>query len=66
MTRRQANILIAAAVWTFYVWISRIVIMSGQNTSTGFKVVHYALAAVSLAFGGAIAWIALKARKPNN
>lgn len=66
MTRRHANVLIAAAIWTFYVWISRIVIMTGQNTSTGFKVVHYALAAVSLAFGTAIAWIAFKARKSNN
>ncbi|MDQ3879225.1 MAG: hypothetical protein M3290_12880 [Actinomycetota bacterium] len=63
MSRRQANLLIAAAVWTFYVWISRIVIMAGQNTSTGFKVVHYALAVVSLAFGTAIAWIGFKARK---
>ncbi|MEA2487990.1 MAG: hypothetical protein QOF16_1644 [Actinomycetota bacterium] len=63
MTRRQSTILIAAAIWTFYVWISRVVIMAGQDTSTGFKVVHFILAAISIAFGVAIAWIAYKSRK---
>ena len=63
MTRRQSRILIAAAVWTFYVWISRIVIMSGQSNSVGFKVVHGILAGVSIAFGVAIGKIGWDARR---
>jgi hypothetical protein len=59
MTRRQSRILLAAAVWTLYVWISRIVIMAGQDNSTGFKVVHGILALVSIGFAlaiGRIGW----------
>jgi hypothetical protein len=63
VTRRQSRILIAAAVWTLYVWISRIVIMSGQDSSTGFKVVHGILALVSIGFGLAIGKIGWDARK---
>jgi hypothetical protein len=63
VNRRQSRILIAAAVWTLYVWISRIVIMSGQDNSTGFKVVHGILAAVSIAFGLAVGKIGWDARR---
>ena len=66
MTKRQSRVLIACAVWTLYVWISRIVIMSGQDNSAGFKVVHGILAAVSIAFGlavGKIGWDARRAAK---
>ncbi len=63
LTRRQSRILIAAAVWTLYVWISRIVIMAGQNESTGFKVVHGLLALVSIAFALAIGKIGWDARR---
>jgi hypothetical protein len=62
MTRRQSRILLAAAVWTLYVWISRIVIMAGQDESTGFKVVHGILALVSIAFALAIGKIGWDAR----
>lgn len=61
MTRRSAVVLLAAAAWTGFVWISRIVIMSGQDTSAGFKVVHFTLAGISLAFGLAVAAIGLRA-----
>lgn len=54
MTRRESKILLAAAAWTLYVWISRLVIMAGQDESTGFKVVHGILALVSIAFALAI------------
>jgi hypothetical protein len=67
MTRRQSRILIAAAIWTLYVWISRIVIMSGQDNSTGFKVVHGILALVSIGFAlaiGKIGWDGRKGAKP--
>jgi hypothetical protein len=62
VTRRQSRILIACAVWTLYVWISRIVIMSGQDNSVGFKVVHGILAAVSIGFGLAVGKIGWDAR----
>jgi hypothetical protein len=66
MTRRQANLLIVACVWTVYVWISFVVIQSRQSdTSAGFKIVHGVLAAISIAFGiavGRIGWRARRAR----
>jgi hypothetical protein len=57
MTKRESKILLAAAAWTLYVWISRLVIMAGQDESTGFKVVHGILALVSIAFALALARI---------
>jgi hypothetical protein len=57
MSRRAAWVLIALCAWSLYVWISRIVIMSGQDESTGFKVVHGVLALISIAFGLAAGWI---------
>jgi len=54
VTRKQGSLLLAACAWTLYVWITRIVIMSGQDESTGFKVVHGVLAAISIGFGLAI------------
>ena len=61
LTRRQVRILIAAAIWTLYVWISRLVIMAGQDESAGFKVVHGILAFVSIGFALAIGKIGLEA-----
>ena len=63
MTRRQANLLIAACVWTLYVWITRIVIISGQDQSAGFKIVLGVLAAISIAFGLAIGRLGWRARR---
>ena len=63
MTRRQAYLLIAACIWTLYVWITRIVIISGQDQSAGFKIVHGVLAAVSIAFGLAIGRMGWRARR---
>jgi len=63
VTKRQSRILIACAVWTLYVWISRIVIMSGQDNSAGFKIVHGILAAVSIGFGLAVGKIGWDARR---
>ncbi|HLF41567.1 MAG TPA: hypothetical protein VI854_08845 [Acidimicrobiia bacterium] len=60
LTRREAKVLLAAAAWTFYVWVSRIVIMAGQDESAGFKAVHLVLALVSLGFGAFIARIGLR------
>ncbi|MGH9023075.1 MAG: hypothetical protein ACRDV9_08245 [Acidimicrobiia bacterium] len=63
MTRRRRITLLAASGWTLYVWISRVAILSRQDTSTGFKVVHLALAAVSLGFGIAVGWIGLTSKR---
>lgn len=63
MTAGQVRLLLAASVWTLYVWISRVFILAGQDTSTGFKVVHFVLAGVSIAFGLAIGCIALSVRR---
>lgn len=70
MTRRQANLLIVACVWTVYVWISFIVIQSRQHdTSVGFKVVHGVLALISIGFGiavGRVGWRARRAGAPSS
>ena len=63
LTRRQSHILLAAAVWTLYVWISRLVIMAGQDESAGFKVVHGILALVSIGFAVAIGKIGWESRR---
>jgi hypothetical protein len=58
-TRLRANILLAAAAWTIWVWATRIWNILSDQHPLGFKVVHSALAAVSVAFGiaiGVIGW----------
>ena len=63
LTRRQVRILLAASVWTLYVWISRLVIMAGQDESAGFKAVHAVLAFVSIGFALAIGKIGWESRR---
>jgi hypothetical protein len=66
MTKRESKILLAAAAWTLYVWISRLVIMAGQDESAGFKVVHGVLALVSIAVAvaiGRIGWRYLRSSR---
>jgi hypothetical protein len=63
MTRGQIRVLLAACIWTLYVWITRVFILAGQDTSTGFKVVHFALAGISIVFGLAVGWVGLSARR---
>ena len=58
--------MIALCAWSLWVWITRVSIIMGQDQSTGFKVVHFTLAAGSIAFGLAAGWIGykgLRARK---
>jgi len=59
-TRTRANILLAAAAWTIWVWTTRIWnILQDQQHSVGFKLVHGVLAVVSVGFGiaiGVIGW----------
>jgi hypothetical protein len=63
--RRVAWFLIALCAWTLYVWITRVVIIAGQDQTLGFKVVHDVLAAISIAFGlgaGFLGWRSLRSR----
>ena len=51
MTRRQSVVLRAFAVWTVWVWGTRIWNIVGDDEhGTAFKVVHAVLALVSIAF----------------
>jgi hypothetical protein len=63
VSRRAALVLLAAAAWTLFVWLTRIGNVLGDDRSTSFKVVHVALATVSVAFGLAVGWIGLRARR---
>jgi len=64
LSKRAAWVLLAAAGWTFFVWITFIRNIVGQDDrSTGFKVVHIVLAVVSIAFGAAITVIAYRGLK---
>jgi hypothetical protein len=61
VSRRVAWFLIALSAWTLYVWITRVVIIAGQDQSTGFKVVHDVLAVISIAFGIGAGWLGIRA-----
>jgi hypothetical protein len=61
VSRRAAWFLVALCAWTLYVWITRVVIIAGQDQSTGFKVVHDVLAVISIAFGLGAGWLGIKA-----
>jgi len=64
VTRRDALIVRSAAVWTVFIWVTRIRNILGDDTrSTGFKAVHSALAIVSVAFAAAIWMVASRSRK---
>ncbi len=57
MSSREALVLRAFAVWTVYVWGTRIGnIVCDESRSFGFKAVHVVLALVSVAFAVA-AWV---------
>ena len=60
----DALILRSAAVWTVFIWVTRIRNILGDETrSTGFKVVHSLLAVVSVAFAVAILGVASRNRR---
>jgi hypothetical protein len=67
MSRRAAKVLIAAGAWTLYVWVTRMWNIAQDDHDLGFKLVHAALALVSVVFGVAVAvigWRALRTAKP--
>ncbi|MGQ0743689.1 MAG: hypothetical protein ACT4OS_05020 [Acidimicrobiales bacterium] len=58
MTRGERFLLRSNVLWTAFIWLFFIRNLAGDaNRSTGFKVVHFAIAGVSLAFAGAL-WAA--------
>ncbi len=64
MSRTDALILRTAAAWTIFIWVTRIRNILGDDArSTGFKVVHSALALVSVAFALAILAVASRNRR---
>lgn len=63
MSRRDALILRAAAVWTVWIWGTRIWNIWGDDRGVGFKVVHTVLAVVSVAFAIAIWRVAGRSRR---
>lgn len=50
MQLRNATFLRAFAVWTIFVWVTRIKNVFDQDRGAGFVVVHVLLALVSVAF----------------
>ena len=64
MTRFEALILRAAAGWTIFIWATRIKnILENPSHSTSFKLVHSALAAVSIVFAVALLLVASRNRR---
>jgi hypothetical protein len=62
--RTRANLILAASAWTLYVWVTRMWNIAQDPThSLGFKVVHAALAVVSVAFAVVLAVIGLRMRR---
>ena len=61
MTRRAAITLIVAAIWTVWVWTTRIWnILQDDDRDGAFKAVHSVLALVSIGFAVAIFVIGVK------
>lgn len=52
---------VAAAVWTVYVWVTRISVIARDDHPAGFIIVHVGLAVVSIAFALAIGRIGVRA-----
>jgi Na+/melibiose symporter-like transporter len=59
VTRAQANLLRAFAVWTLYVWVTRLYNIFKDDHDAAFKAVHTVLAVISVAFAVAC-WIVVR------
>ena len=65
MTKGQANFLRAFAVWTVFVWGTRIKNVFDGNRSWQFIAVHVALAVVSVVFAIGTWWVVTQNRGRN-
>jgi uncharacterized membrane protein len=63
VTRSQATLLRVFALWTIWVWGTRIWNILSGDESTGFKVVHTVLAAVSVALAVAALVVVSRVRR---
>ena len=64
VTRSEAITLRVVALWTVYIWVTRIInIVQDPAHSTQFKAVHSALAAVSILAAVAIWIVASRGRR---
>ena len=66
MNFREALILRAFAVWTVYVWVTRIGTVIGDHQhghGFAFKAIHVTLAVVSIAFAALCFWIVRNVRR---
>jgi hypothetical protein len=62
--RARSTLLLAAAAWTIWVWVTRIWNIVGDPAhDAAFKAVHSLLALVSIAFGVALAVVGLRMRR---
>jgi hypothetical protein len=63
VTRAQANLVRAFAIWTLWVWGTRIWNVFDADNSTGFVVVHVGLAVVSVALAVAALVVVSRVRR---
>jgi hypothetical protein len=62
--RARSTLLLAAAAWTVWVWVTRIWNIVGDPAhDAAFKLVHSLLALVSVAFGIALGVVGLRMRR---
>ena len=62
--RTRSTLLLPAAAWTIWVWVTRIWNILGDPAhGAAFKLVHSLLALVSVAFGIALAVVGLRMRR---
>ena len=62
--RARSSLLLAAAAWTIWVWVTRIWNILGDPAhDAAFKLVHSLLALVSVAFGIALGVVGLRMRR---
>ena len=60
MTRGEALVVRVFAVWTVWIWGTRIGnVLGDDERSTGFKVIHVLLATVSVALA-VVAWLIVR------
>jgi len=60
-------LLLAAAAWTWIIWITRLVNMAGEDRSAGFVAVHGAIAGISMLLAIPVAWVGLRLlRRPRH
>ena len=64
MSLRDATVIRAAALWTVFIWGTRIAnILGDSHRSFGFKAVHTILAVVSVVFALALWTVASRNRR---